>query len=54
MSAIPALALAVALTYVIGDLYRPYLPGAVSILVSGVVCLVLFKVTNHYLKALKE
>ena len=54
MSAFPALALAIALTYVIGDLFRPHLPQPLSILVDIVLCFVIYKVTNHYLSKLRE
>jgi len=54
VSAFPALALAIALTYVIGDLFRPHLPQPLSILVDIVLCFVIYKVTNHYLSKLRE
>lgn len=54
MSAFPALALAIALTYVIGDFFRPHLPQPISIVVDIVLCFVIYKVTNHYLSKLRE
>jgi hypothetical protein len=54
VSAFPALALAIALTYVIGDLYRPHLPLWISIAFDVVICIVLYKVTHHYLRKLRD
>jgi hypothetical protein len=54
MSAFPALALAIALTYVIGDAYRPLLPRALSFLLDMGLVLILFLISNRYLKNLKE
>ena len=54
VSAFPALALAIALTYVIGDFFRPHLPQPISIVLDVVLCFVLYKVTNHYLSKLRE
>lgn len=54
VSAFPALALAIALTYVIGDFFRPHLPQPISIMADIALCFVLYKVTNHYLRQLRE
>ncbi|MCR6652776.1 MAG: hypothetical protein NVV73_15420 [Cellvibrionaceae bacterium] len=54
MSAFPSLALAIALTYVIGDLFRPHLPQPFSALVDIVLCIVIYKITNHYLRKLRD
>lgn len=54
MSAFPAMALAIALTYVVGDLYRPTLGFWLSVPIDLVLCFVIFRVSNKYLKALKE
>lgn len=54
MSAFPALALAIALTYLIGDVYRPYLPKGLAYLIDFAVCVVVFRFTHLYLKKLKE
>lgn len=49
-----SIALAVALTYAVGDLYGKFLPTWLAWIVDGIVCLVLYKVTHHYLQNLKE
>lgn len=54
VSAFPALALAIALTYVIGDLFRPHLPQPISIVLDILLCFVLYKIANHYLRKLRE
>lgn len=54
MSAFPALALAIALTYLVGDLYRPYLPRGIGYIVDFALCAVIFRVTHLYLKKLKD
>lgn len=54
MNGLTALILAIALSYVIGDFFRPYLPGPLSWVVYLVSCLVIFKVANRYFKYLKE
>lgn len=53
MTAFPALVLAVALTYAFGDVYRPVLPKVVAYTLDLVVCLLVFRVANSYLKKLK-
>lgn len=54
MNGFTALVLAIALSYVIGDFFSPYLPGFLSLVVYLVLCLVIFKVANRYFKYLKE
>jgi hypothetical protein len=54
VSAFPALALAIALTYVIGDFFRPHLPQPISIVVDIVLCFVIYKISHHYLNKLRE
>ncbi len=54
MSAFPALALAIALTYVLGDVFHPFLPQPVNILLDIGLCFALYKISNHYLKKLRE
>jgi hypothetical protein len=54
VSAFPALALAIALTYVIGDLFRPHLSQPFSAIVDVVLCIVIYKITNHYLRKLRD
>lgn len=54
MSAFPALALAIALTYVLGDFFRPFLPLPISMILDIALCFALYKIANHYLKKLRE
>lgn len=54
MSAFSALVLAVALTYAIGDIYRPYLPKAAALGLDLLVCLAIFRAAHAYLKHLKD
>jgi ABC-type dipeptide/oligopeptide/nickel transport system permease subunit len=54
VSAFPSLALAIALTYVIGDLFRPHLSQPFSAIVDIVLCIVIYKITNHYLRKLRD
>lgn len=53
MTAFPALVLAVALTYAVGDLYRPYVPAFFAYLLDLIIGVVIFRFTNSYLKRLK-
>jgi hypothetical protein len=54
MSAFPALALAIALTYLIGDLYRPFLPQFISYGADLTLAAIVFLTANRFLKGLKE
>lgn len=54
MSAFSALVLAVALTYAVGDFYRPYLPKAAALGLDLLVCFALFRASHTYLKHLKD
>lgn len=54
MSAFPALALALALTYLLGDLYRPYVPKGVGYMIDLALCALVFRFTYRYLKNLKD
>jgi hypothetical protein len=54
MSAFPALALAIAMTYLVGDLYRPFVPQLVSYMLDLVLAAGVFMVANRVLKELKE
>ena len=49
-----SLALAVALTYVIGDVYAPLMPVWLAWICDIGVCFVLYKIASHYLKSLKD
>lgn len=53
MSAFPALALAIAMTYMLGDLYRPYMPKGLGYMIDLGLCLLVFRFTHRYLKNLK-
>lgn len=54
MTAIPAMALAAALTYVLVDFVEPHLNTALYWVASIVLFLVIYKVSNHILKSLKD
>ncbi len=49
-----SLALAIALTYVIGDLYISLVPTPVAWGFDFIVCAVIYRLTVIYLKRLKE
>lgn len=49
-----SLALACALTYACRDIYAGFLLNWMSWLVDAVVCIVLYRLTSHYLKNLKD
>ena len=50
----PALALAIALTYVLGDFFRPFLPRPLGWLLDIALCFALYKITYYYLSKLRE
>lgn len=54
VSAFPALALAIALTYVLGDFFRPFLPRPLGWLLDIALCFALYKITYYYLSKLRE
>lgn len=54
VTAIPAMALAAALTYVLVDFVEPHLNTALYWVASIVLFLVIYKVSNHILKSLKD
>jgi hypothetical protein len=54
LSAFPALTLAIALTYVLGDFFRPFLPRPLGWMLDIALCFVLYKITHHYLSKLRE
>ena len=54
MSAFPAFALAAALTWVVADFLNGFLPTVLTVPLGLVLCFVIFRVVNHYLKTLKE
>lgn len=54
MSAFPALALAIALTYVLGDFFRPFLPRPLDWALDILLCFALYKISHYYLSKLRE
>ena len=54
MRFLPPLLLSVALTYVIGDLYRPHLSTALHLVLDLVICIVLYRIANHYFSNLRD
>jgi hypothetical protein len=54
VSAFPALALAIALTYVLGDFFRPFLPRPLGWALDILLCFALYKISHYYLSKLRE
>jgi hypothetical protein len=54
VSAFPALALAIALTYVLGDFFRPFLPRPLGWILDIALCFVIYKISYYYLSKLRE
>ncbi len=55
MTALPAGALAAALTFAIGDTLKNHISSAVVFwIITGIVFVVIYKISHHYLKSLKD
>lgn len=54
MRFLPPLLLAIAVTYLLGDLYRPHLPMAAYLMLDLVLSIVLYRIANHYFSNLRS